>query len=295
MNIYLTIILSFILVVSGYNQSCKKKYNEKLEKSSKLIDCGANYTIEKLESGKCIVKRYFPENKQITHLATYISNESKVLHGLYEEKWDDGTTVTSGYFENNLKVGLWRENVNQTGFYNQGVKHGAWKTYKNDTLLIEVSNYVNGELHGEQIKLDSVGNVKIKEEFNNGKLISTTIDTTKIFIDLMPKFPGCENMNLTVDDFDICSKNKLLEYIYGNLKYPKKSRELEVQGKALAQFVISKDGSVINIKVLNGVDSDIKMLVTSILEKMPKWTPGKKDGKPVNVLYTIPIIFKLTD
>lgn len=77
-------------------------------------------------------------------------------------------------------------------------------------------------------------------------------------------------MNLTVDDFDICSKNKLLEYIYGNLKYPKKSRELEVQGKALAQFVISKDGSVINIKVLNGVDSDIKMLVTSILEKMPK-------------------------
>ena len=137
--------------------------------------------------------------------------------------------------------------------------------------------------------------VKIKEEFNNGKLISTTIDTTKIRIDLMPKFPGCENMNLTVDDFDICSKNKLLEYIYGNLKYPKKSRELEVQGKALAQFVISKDGSVINIKVLNGVDSDIKMLVTSILEKMPKWTPGKKDGKPVNVLYTIPIIFKLTD
>ena len=50
-----------------------------------------------------------------------------------------------------------------------------------------------------------------------------------------------------------------------------------------------------NIKVLNGVDSDIKMLVTSILEKMPKWTPGKKDGKPVNVLYTIPIIFKLTN
>ena len=47
--------------------------------------------------------------------------------------------------------------------------------------------------------------------------------------------------------------------------------------------------------LLNGVDSDIKMLVTSILEKMPKWTPGKKDGKPVNVLYTIPIIFKLTN
>lgn len=294
MRIYTISILILLLSISLANgQSCKKKYKDQLEPSSKLINCGENFTIEIMKTGNCIIKRYYPENKQITHLVTYKSDDFKELHGKYEESWDDGTVVNSGNYTNNIKTGKWRENVNQIGFYSQGLRHGEWNTYNNDTLIIQINNYINGELHGEQIHFDSIGNVKLKEEYEFGKLVSTTADTSKFYNEEFPRFPGCENAILEHEELQNCSQRKLLEYVYGNLKYPKKSRELNIEGSALIQFVIDIDGSVTDIKVLNGVAKDIKKEVVSLVNSMPKWRPGYQDGKPVKVLFTLPVNFKL--
>lgn len=280
-----------ISLVNG--QSCKKKYKDKLEQSSKLIRCGGNFTIEKLTNGSCILKRYYPETKRITVFATYKSDKFKELHGRYEDSWDDGTIVNSGMYANNVKVGQWRENATQIGFYNQGLRHGEWKTYNKDTLVVEVKNFHQGELHGEQIQLDSLGNIVLIEDFELGELVSTTSDSTKDYVEEMPRFLGCENQNLEAEELQQCSQKSLLKYVYGNLKYPKKSRELNIQGKALVQFVIDEDGSVVDLKVLNGVAKDIEEEVVSLVSKMPKWKPGLQDGKPVKVLFTLPVNFKL--
>ena len=67
----------------------------------------ANYTIEKLKNGQCIIKRYFPETKTITQYITFKTDKFKKKHGLFKEYWDDGTLVNRGLFVDNLKEGFW--------------------------------------------------------------------------------------------------------------------------------------------------------------------------------------------
>ncbi len=84
----------------------------------------------------------------------------------------------------------------------------------------------------------------------------------------------------------------LLKHIITNLIYPKEEKEANISGKVLIQFVIEKDGSISNIEVLKkvspGIDNEAKRLIEST---NGKWTPGKNNGLPVRVYYTIPIRF----
>lgn len=289
----LIIILLSIIASISYGQSCKKRYKNKLEPDAKLIKCGENYTFEKLPNGNCILKRYYTENKVITHFLTAKNELFKEKHGLYQERWDDGTIVKTGMYANNEKQGEWRENVNEVGMYTNGLKEGSWKTYNGD-LIIKETNYRNGKLHGKEIEYDSIGQVILEQEFKYGKLISTTLDTTIEIEDEKPRFPGCETKNLTKEEVEQCTQKTMLEYIYSNFKYPKKARELEIQGNAIVKFAIDTDGSVTDIKVLNGISKDIKEEVLKLINNMPRWKPGIQNGVPVKVQYTLPIKLNLT-
>lgn len=160
-------------------------------------------------------------------MATYISNESKVLHGLYEEKWDDGTTVTSGYFENNLKVGLWREKVNQTGFYNQGVKHGAWKTYKNDTLLRRYNLPIANKLlmHGPSGCGKTLASYVIAGELNKmmvvvnlGAIVSSKLGETSKNLAKIFRRAAAEDCIIFIDEFDSLGKVRDYSQDHGEMK-----------------------------------------------------------------------------
>lgn len=290
---YLLIIVAISIGFPCLGQSFKKRYKEKLESESKLISSAANYTLELLSNGNYIFKRYYPENKTITHLVSYKTDKFKVKHGLYQERYDDGTLVCSGMYSNNQKVGEWRENLNQRGYYVDNLKEGSWKIYNKDSIVLEETNYLNNEYHGKLIRYDSIGQIIMEHEFKHGELMSTSLDTTFKIIEEMPMFPGCDEQKLLYEELNTCSKNKLLEYIYRNMRYPRKARELNIQGKALIQFVVDENGETRDLKVLNGVSRDIKKEVAKLINKMPLWTPGMQNGKPVKVLYTLPINFKL--
>lgn len=92
----------------------------------------------------------------------------------------------------------------------------------------------------------------------------------------MPVFPG-----------------NVQKWIGKNVKYPQLALEHGLQGKVFVQFVIEKDGSVSNIKVVRGVDSSLDKEAVRVISTMPKWKPGKQRGKPVRVAYTLPIAFQL--
>jgi protein TonB len=77
------------------------------------------------------------------------------------------------------------------------------------------------------------------------------------------------------------------------LVYPAEAKENGMQGRVVLQFVIEKDGSVADVKVLRGAHPSLDAEAVRVVSLSPKWTPGKMNGKAVRVTYTFPVIFML--
>ncbi len=106
-------------------------------------------------------------------------------------------------------------------------------------------------------------------------------DDNKIFdsVEQEPQFPG--------------GQAALLKYIADHLKYPTAAQENGIQGRVTVQFVVTKNGSVGQVRVVRGKDPDLDKEAVRVVKSLPKFTPGKMNGHPVNVWYTVPITFKL--
>ena len=81
----------------------------------------------------------------------------------------------------------------------------------------------------------------------------------------------------------------LMKYIGENLKYPEETKERGLQGRVVVGFIIEKDGSLTDVKVLRPVDIDLDAEVLRLVKGMPKWIPGRQNGKRVRVRYLLPI------
>ena len=84
-----------------------------------------------------------------------------------------------------------------------------------------------------------------------------------------------------------------LKFLGKNIKYPTISQENGVQGKVIVQFVVNKDGSIVDPVVVRSVDPYLDKEALRVIKTMPKWKPGKQRGKAVRVKYTVPVTFKL--
>jgi protein TonB len=85
----------------------------------------------------------------------------------------------------------------------------------------------------------------------------------------------------------------LFNYIKKNVKYPKKARKEEIQGKVYVSFVIEKDGAIGEVLIKKGVHELLDEEAMRVIKSMPKWTPGTQGGKPVRVQFVLPISFSL--
>ena len=108
-------------------------------------------------------------------------------------------------------------------------------------------------------------------------------DTTKNVVydvtETLPQFPGGQGV--------------MMKYLAANIKYPASAVKAKKQGRVIVSFVIQKDGSVTNARIVRSVDPELDAEALRIVKAMPNWTPGTQDGKPVNVNYTIPVVFSL--
>ena len=115
-------------------------------------------------------------------------------------------------------------------------------------------------------------------------------------VEQMPRFPGCED-KATEAEKKSCADAAMLQYIYKNLKYPAIARENGVEGGVVLQFVVEKDGSIGEVKIVRDIGAGCGAAAESVIQGMnnmgKKWTPGKQRGRPVKVLYTLPVKFKL--
>ncbi|NHF58466.1 M56 family metallopeptidase [Flavobacteriaceae bacterium TP-CH-4] len=107
-------------------------------------------------------------------------------------------------------------------------------------------------------------------------------------VDEVPIFPGCDNKT----DKRACFQDGIQRHISKNFRYPLEAQKQGIEGRVNAIFVITKDGSVQGLK-MRGPDKLLEAEVARILSRLPQMTPGKQDGKAVNVPFSIPITFKL--
>ena len=130
-----------------------------------------------------------------------------------------------------------------------------------------------------------VERVEIEEEVEE-------IDVPFAVIENVPVYPGCENVEK--DQLRTCFQDKINKHILKNFRYPEIAQEMGIQGRVYVNFVISKEGYITNIK-MRGPDKNLEKEAHRIISLLPNITPGKQRGKPVNVPFSIPIVFKLQD
>ena len=87
----------------------------------------------------------------------------------------------------------------------------------------------------------------------------------------------------------------LANYLGEHLHYPEKARRWNNQGRVLVKFVVNEDGSVSDVSVIKGIKGGCNKEAMRVVSNMPPWNPGKLNGKPVKVYFTLPIVFKLED
>lgn len=98
-------------------------------------------------------------------------------------------------------------------------------------------------------------------------------------VESMPEYPGGEPA--------------LYSYLAENIKYPQMAKESGIQGRVFVTFVVERDGSVTDVRVLRGIGGGCDEEAIRVVEGMPKWTPGKQRGKSVRVQYNLPVKFTL--
>ena len=123
-------------------------------------------------------------------------------------------------------------------------------------------------------------------------LDSLLVHTSDISEEEMPRFPGCEEIEDPVEQKK-CSDDKLVQFIYSNLKYPPLARENGVEGIAVARFIIRKTGEVTDIEIARDIGGKTGPEIIRVLELMPDWIPGMQRGEPVNVMFHLPVKFAL--
>ena len=106
-------------------------------------------------------------------------------------------------------------------------------------------------------------------------------EEAKVFdvVEQMPEFPN--------------GQAALLKWIADNIKYPTIAEENGIQGRVVCTFVVERDGSITYVKVARSIDPSLDNEAVRVLSQMPKWKPGRQNGKRVRVRYTAPVMFKL--
>ena len=127
---------------------------------------------------------------------------------------------------------------------------------------------------------DEAGEVlKVKETIAEPE--PPKVEETKVFdvVEEMPQFPG--------------GNSALFEYLSKNIKYPVVAEENGVQGRVVVTFVVERDGSITDVKVVKSVDPSLDKEAQRVVKSMPHWIPGKQNGSAVRVKYTVPVTFRL--
>ncbi len=149
----------------------------------------------------------------------------------------------------------------------------------------------------EPLSFDADSMMQATKKFVPEVIERADADEILVRAEQMPRFPGCEDMEGSLDEKQACAEQKLLSFIYKNLKYPQVDKENRYEGTVIIRFVVDKHGNVVNTNILRDIGincgKEAKRVVELMNDLPQKWTPGKQRGNAVNVQFTLPVKFKL--
>ncbi|MBR5698480.1 MAG: M56 family metallopeptidase [Prevotella sp.] len=131
----------------------------------------------------------------------------------------------------------------------------------------------------EQPEVVSLNEDAIEADVQAGQDAAAAEEGVFDVVEKMPEFPG--------------GQEALMNFLQKNVKYPKEAMDKGTQGRVVVQFVVGKDGSVTNPKVVKSVSPELDQEALRVVKMMPKWQPGKQKGEEVPVRFTIPVSFML--
>ena len=148
---------------------------------------------------------------------------------------------------------------------------------------VEVLNVVEDDVETQEIEINTEDDkdvevviqapVEVVEEEEEEEVVFVVVED-------MPEFPG--------------GQQALFKYLSENVKYPVIAQENGIQGRVICQFVVNKDGNIVDVEVVrSGGDPSLDKEAVRVVKSMPKWKPGKQRGKAVRVKYTVPVNFRL--
>jgi protein TonB len=147
--------------------------------------------------------------------------------------------------------------------------------------VVEVINIVEDDVIVESVDINT------EDDKNKEVVIAAPVaapveeEDNVVFqvVETMPAFPGGDQA--------------LFKFLGENVKYPVIAQENGIQGRVICQFVVNKDGSIVDVEVVRPVDPSLDKEAIRVIKSMPNWSPGKQRGKSVRVKYTLPVNFKL--
>ena len=161
----------------------------------------------------------------------------------------------------------------------KGKKAGTIKVNGQEIKVVEQDDIVTMEGEADR---DLTPDIQKPEsvEMPNGMAVDAQ---EKVFdvVEQMPQYPG--------------GPGALFKFLSENVRYPEEAEKQNIEGRVILTFVVGKDGSIRNTKVVKSVDPLLDAEALRVISAMPNWTPGRQNGKPVAVKYTVPVGFRLDD
>ena len=145
------------------------------------------------------------------------------------------------------------------------------ETEKSDVAISSVTFDQGSDEGQEVLKQNQVVVEKVEEKE----------EETKVFevVEQMPQFPGGDAA--------------LMQFLSSHIKYPVVAEENGIQGRVVCTFVVERNGSITDVKVVKSVDPSLDKEAVRVIKSMPNWIPGKQNGSAVRVKYTVPVTFRL--
>ena len=188
-------------------------------------------------------------------------------------KIDTSQAVTDLVFEEEIEIPITEQPEQLPPPPQEAPSIAETLTIVDDDTEVEETEIASTEETGEAMEIKYVAPTIEEEEDPEEQTIFEVVEQ-------MPEYPNGGMAGL-------------MQFLSKNIKYPTIAQENGTQGRVTVQIVENKDGSIVDAKVLRGVDPYLDKEALRVINSMPKWKPGMQRGKPVRVKYTVPVMFRL--
>jgi protein TonB len=220
---------------------------------------------------------------------TYFDNNLKKANSIKDASYykvvlrqqpDTNQAIETFYF----KSGKIKSQKSYTNYKDKKIEGKAKEWYESGQIRKNI-DYKEGKKNGQLLTFWDNGNPKRIDTYKNDSLIEGKCmnpdgtKTTYYDYEKLPEFPG--------------GKNELRQYLSKEIKYPKKSRKEDVEGRVLVYYIVNENGTISDIKIAQGVNDELDKEAIRVVKNMPNWEPGMQDGEAVKIGFYLPILFRL--